>query len=375
MKKTVGIYRSVYPVASETFITQQAAYLPTYEPTFIVRARREGSTFPTIAVDDREPRKLRRALHTLTRSPRLFGDLGGPYDLMHAHFTVDGVYALPLARRLALPLVVSAHGYDITSNRGVSFRKGSQRKVQFAQYLLHESRLQQRATGFIANSRYIKGRMVDRGYPEEKIRVNYYGIDTELFTPRDEPTGERYVLCVGRHTDKKGLDVLLTAWSTIAERHPSVSLVQVGGGPLTEELLALAHTLGIEDRVRFLGVQTRDGVLALMQRAEVFCLPSRTAASGDEEGLGVVFNEASACAVPCVATHHGGIPEVVRDGENGLLVAENDAPALADALDAVLSDQSLAQRLGQRGRALVCEEFDVRAQSVKLEQIYDEIAA
>ena len=216
--------------------------------------------------------------------------------------------------------------------------------------------------------------MLERGYPEQKIRVNYYGIDTELFTPSSEPKTERFILCVGRHTEKKGLDVLLTAWAQIADRHPDVTLVQVGAGPLTDQLAELTRTLGIERRVRFLGVQTRDDVLKLMQQAEVFCLPSRTAPSGDEEGLGVVFNEASACGVPCVATRHGGIPEVVVDGQNGLLVPENDAPALARALDTVLGDRALGERLGARGREFVCEDFDVRVQSVKLEQIYDAVA-
>lgn len=111
-----------------------------------------------------------------------------------------------------------------------------------------------------------------------------------------------------------------------------------------------------------------------MQMAEVFCLPSRTAASGDSEGLGIVFNEASACALPVVATRHGGIPEAVLHGETGLLVPEGDAPALATALDAVLSDRSLGARLGHRGREYVRERFDARRQGARLETIYDAVS-
>lgn len=374
--KAVGIYRSVYPWPSETFITQQALHLRRYAPTFLVRTKTGDTTFPTVAINDRDPRKLKQILHTLTRSPRLFGELSNrQYDLLHAHFAVDAVYALPLAVRLNLPLLVSVHGYEITSRRTPSWGKGSQRKFQFVQYLVHERQLKRQASGFIAVSEYIKCRLLERGYPEEKIHVHYIGVDTEKFIPSSSLKAERYVLCVGRHTEKKGLDTLLRAWAQIAQRHPSVTLVQVGTGHLTEQLRDLARQLGIESQVRFLGAQPHQAVLGLMQGAEVFCLPSRTAASGDCEGLGIVFNEASACAVPIVATRHGGIPEAVLDGGTGLLAPEGDAMGLAQALDAVLSDRALGEQLGRRGREYVCERFDVRKQGEKLEEIYDRVAA
>lgn len=374
--KTVGIYRSKYPWPSEPFITQQAAHLRKYAPTFLVRTKTEETVFPTIAISDRDPRRLKQILHTLTRSPRLFPDLSGVrYDLLHAHFAVDGVYAMPLAMRLNAPLLVTVHGYEITSHRIPSWAKGSQRKFQFVQYLIHERRLKEQASRFIAVSHYIKRRLLEQGYPEEKIHVHYIGVDTEEFTPdTPNPRGERYVLCVGRHTEKKGIDTLLQAWAGIAKRHPSVTLVQIGAGPITEQLLELARQLGLEQRIRFLGAQPRHEVLRLMRQAEVFCLPSRTAASGDCEGLGIVFNEASACAIPNVATRHGGIPEAVLDGETGLLVPEGDSAALGAALDTVLSDRALGERFGRRGREYVCEQFDARKQGVKLEEIYDAVA-
>lgn len=375
--KTVGIYRSNYPWPSEPFITQQAAHFRKYAPTFLVRTRTEETAFPTIAISDKDPRRFKQILHTLTRSPRLFPDLTGVrYDLLHAHFAVDGVYAMPLALRLNVPLVVTVHGYEITSHRRPSWAKGSQRKFQFVQYLLHERHLKEQTSTFIAISEYIKGRLLERGYPDEKVRVHYIGVNLEEFTPAPSlPNGERYVLCVGRHTEKKGIDTLLRAWAEIAGRHPSVTLVQVGAGPLTVELTELAHRLGIERRLRFLGVQPRREVLRLMQQAEVFCLPSRAAVSGDCEGLGIVFNEASACAVPVVATRHGGIPEAVLHGETGLLVPEGDSKALGEALDHVLSDGALREQFGRRGREYVCERFDARKQGAKLEDIYDSVTS
>ena len=110
-----------------------------------------------------------------------------------------------------------------------------------------------------------------------------------------------------------------------------------------------------------------------MQQAEVFVLPSQTAEDGDSEALGIVFNEASACCVPVVSTWHGGIPEAVLHGETGLLCQERDDTALAEHIDLLLRDRALALRLGRRGREYVCEMFDIRKQTPKLEALYDEV--
>ena len=89
---TVGIYRSVYPWPSETFITQQATHLHRYRPTFLVRTRTGATAFPTVAINDRDPHRLKQILHTLTRSPRLFPGLERRrYDVLHAHFAVDAI--------------------------------------------------------------------------------------------------------------------------------------------------------------------------------------------------------------------------------------------------------------------------------------------
>ncbi len=142
---------------------------------------------------------------------------------------------------------------------------------------------------------------------------------------------------------------------------------------MTAGLNALATALGINNCVRFLGAQPHETVLNLMRGAEIFALPSQTAKNGDSEALGIVFNEASACGVPIVSTWHGGIPEAVLDGETGFLVPERDDAALAEKLDTLLSDRALGEKMGQRGREFVCEVFDIRKQTVKLEGIYDSL--
>lgn len=110
-----------------------------------------------------------------------------------------------------------------------------------------------------------------------------------------------------------------------------------------------------------------------MRGAEIFALSSQTASDGDCEGLPIVILEASACSIPVVSTIHSGIPEAVIDSETGYLVAEKDEVALAERLDGLLSDRALGQKMGQRGREFICESFDLRKQTHKLEAIYDSL--
>ena len=165
----------------------------------------------------------------------------------------------------------------------------------------------------------------------------------------------------------------MRAFARIAVKHPDVTLLQVGQGSLTAKLQTLTKQLGIERRVRFLGAQPHEQVLQLMQQAEIFALPSQVAESGECEGLPIVILEASACGIPVVSTYHSGIPEAMIDGETGFLVSEKDDRSLADRLDMLLSDRTLGKKMGQQGRDLIDEKFNIRKQTAKLETIYDSL--
>lgn len=368
--KAVGIYLRTFPRLSETFVSEQANRLTQFQPKFVTNTLLQETSLPCVALSQSDRFKLKQTSYLLTRAPNLYSacwsELKG-LSLMHAHFGPNGVYALPLARKLEVPLVVTFHGYDITLNRQAIWRTG---KLLYYQLLWHERELQERAAGFIAVSQFIRDRLIAHGYPREKILLHYIGVDTQKFAPNSNRARGRYILCVGRHTEKKGIDTLIRAFARIAGRHLEVQLLQVGRGELTAKLQTLVRQLGIERQVNFLGAQPHAKVLELMQQAEIFALPSQVAKSGECEGLPIVILEASACGIPVVATRHSGIPEAVIDGETGFLVAEKDHLALADRLDLLLSDRSLGRRLGSRGRELIATEFDIRQQTAKLEDIY-----
>jgi glycosyltransferase involved in cell wall biosynthesis len=365
--RRIGIYRTAFPLASEAFILEQVGALRRYAPVILTRTRHGDGPGEVHGLNEGALGALRSGAFALTRSPRLFGPHLAGLRLIHAHFGPDGVYGAALARHLGVPLFVTFHGFDATMHRSALWRS---RKVYVAQFLLRERQLQRTAACFIAISKFIASKLRERGYPSDKIVQHYIGVDTEKFQP-GTPSHNRYVLCVGRAVEKKGVDTVIRAFARIAPRHPDVRLVHVGAGPLLDDLRALLVQLGIQGRVELRGAIDHDEVRELMRGASVFALASCTAHDGDAEGLGIVFNEASACGVPSVATAHGGIPEAVLDGDTGLLSPEHDVAAMADHLDAVLGDRGLAQRLGRRAREYVCEVFDLRKQTAHLEALYD----
>jgi colanic acid/amylovoran biosynthesis glycosyltransferase len=371
--KYVGIYRTTFGHRSEAFLAEQARALVRFSPIVVTRTWVGDRDFPTLCVGDGFGGVWRERLYSLTRWPRLVGTRGAlsHLRLLHAHFGPDGSQVLPLARELGIPLIVTFHGFDATLGRRALL---ATRRPSNLRFVLHERELKREASAFVAVSGFIADCLRARGYPEDKIVVHYIGVDTQKFRPRPRPrSGARFILSVGRHVEMKGVDTLLRAFARIAHKHTDVNLVQVGIGPLTPSLARLTRELGLLGRVQFRGAIGHGQVVDLMQQAELFALPSQTASDGHSEGLGIVFNEASASGLPVVATWHGPIPEAVLDGTTGMLVPERDDRALSERLEILLGDRALGAEMGRRGRELVCERFDLRTQTATLEDLYERL--
>jgi colanic acid/amylovoran biosynthesis glycosyltransferase len=277
-------------------------------------------------------------------------------DLIHAHFASGGRNALPLARALRLPLLVTFHGADVTV-------KGSHPDIY--------KRLGEYASIFICVSEFIRDRAIDAGFPPQKLIVHYIGIDRDLFSSSSSPQPSQGVLFVGRLVEKKGCEYLLRAMKLVQQSHPECELTVIGDGPLRPRLETLAGELNV--RCRFLGVQPASTVRESLRRAQIFCVPSVTAANGDSEGLGMVFAEAQAMGVPVVSTRHGGIPEVVFDRVTGLLAPERDHEALADSLCLLLGNEDLRRAFRAAGQQHVEQRFDLKRQTALLEGVYNRV--
>jgi glycosyltransferase involved in cell wall biosynthesis len=279
--------------------------------------------------------------------------------LLHAHFGRGGALALPLARRLGIPLVVTFHGADATKERHY------RRRLMPAVYQRRLAALQREAALFVCVSEFVRDRLLERGFPADKLEVIHQGIELDVSPPLAAPQWEEpYFLFVGRFVEKKGASDLIRAIRLLDARGSDARLVLVGDGPLAGTLREEARGL---PGVSFPGWLPNDAVRLAMRRAAAVCVPSVTAASGDAEGLPSVILEAMAEAAPVVASRHAGIAEAIEHGRSGLLVPEGDPLALADALEHLVAQPALRARLGAAARQVAAERFNAIGQSRRLE--------
>ena len=279
--------------------------------------------------------------------------------LVHAHFGYRVHDVLGVARRRSLPLVVSLHGHDVTA-----FTR---------EWPAHYDAVFACAAAVVVPSRFLASRVEQLGASPTIVHVLPSGIDTELFTPRPLPEGPPTAAFVGRFVEKKGVDVLLAAWPEVRAAVPDARLVLLGYGTLADLVARHAGADGVElvqPDPRHRAAQVRDVIAS----ATVVASPSREAADGDAESLVLANLEAQASGRGVVTTRHGGIPEFVTAGETALVVDEDDAGALAQALITVLGDRHLAARLGAAGPARVSS-LDVRACSARVDDLYDALVS
>jgi colanic acid/amylovoran biosynthesis glycosyltransferase len=372
---TVVIFRTLLLPPSETFIAAQAVAMRRFSPFFVGWRKITGISLPantSWTVDDGGLRGRLRELRFRYAGPthkQLAWLRARAPRLVYAHFAPDGFAAMQLAEQLGVPLVTALHGYDVTMSDDVMSRTRLGRA-----YLQGRSTLQKTGALFLSCSDYVRARGLELGYPADRTIVHSIGVDVERFKPPGilRPR-EKSVLFVGRLVEKKGCGSLVEAMVSVQRRCPAAELVVIGDGPLRADYEARAAALGVH--CRFLGVQPTAVVRDRMSRSSVFCVPSVVAASGDAEGFGMVFIEAQAMGLPVVSTLSGGIPEAVKNGETGLLVAERDPTALAEAILRLMQDHELWQRYSLAGRKNVLSHFNLAQQTGRLENIFEQLLA
>jgi glycosyltransferase involved in cell wall biosynthesis len=264
-------------------------------------------------------------------------------DLVHLHSRIGADVWGGIAARLAGVPVVHSRRQDNPEKPWMVALK----------YSLHDR--------VVAISEGIAQKLLAEGLPPEKLRMVRSAVDAApyLATPdparfRAElglPEGSRTVGVVAQLIRRKGHRFLLEAMPELLAQFPNLHAVFFGKGPEEAALREQAAAMGLAERVVFAGF--RDDLPRLLPCLDLLVHPALM------EGLGVSLLQASAAAVPIVASRAGGIPEAVRDGENGLLVPPGDVPALRDAVARVLGDPNLARRLGATGREMALQEFSV----------------
>ena len=277
---------------------------------------------------------------------------------IHADFALNAATLALIASRLTgQPFSFTAHAADIFVNP-ILLRE----KIGAARFVVAISEYNRRHLLHVANNHRAA----------YKIHVIHCGLDFSQFTPRLE--GEHHsslrILSVGRLVEKKGMRYLVEACHLLAQRGFDFQCGIVGQGPEAATLRDLIRTCGVSNRVRLLGPAPQERVRELLRQADVFVLPSVVGRDRDQDGIPVVLMEAMTTGISVISTRLSGIPELVRDGVNGLLVAPGDSGALADAISRLWGDPLLARRLAAEGRATVEREFNIERSAAQLADLF-----
>ncbi|MEF8817243.1 MAG: glycosyltransferase [Salinibacter sp.] len=365
----VALFADRFLPYSQTFIYEEIRAHERYAVDVFCKERRNADRFPYERVVHPTTWLGQRIYENVGYWPRFDRMLGrGDYDLLHAHFGTTAVYALPYVLRHDLPFVVTFWGND------VSVLLGTQRyNPKNWRYLALRQTIMDRADRMLCVSRELAAFVREMSGRPEAIEVWSHGVDLDRFRPVEHENEVPSVVMVGRFTEKKGHVYALRAFANTLGAGHAAHLTLIGDGAREGRCRALVRDLGIGDRVTFAGVRPPAEVAGRLARADVALVPSVVARNHDREGSPTVAKEAGACGVPVVATCHAGLPEIVDDGETGLLVPERNVEALTDALGRLLDDAALRRRLGQAAREKMEREFELHAQVRTLERHYDQI--
>ncbi|OHV24222.1 colanic acid biosynthesis glycosyltransferase WcaL [Rhizobium sp. RMa-01] len=359
-----------HPVHDE--IKARVVYLPEYlheEPIRVLKGLIAGFSKPGFKA------LIKRFLADLSRdiSRNRFRRLGQALVLgrewpdggqwLHAHFIHTPASVTEYTSILTgTPWTCSAHAKDIWTSPDWEL----QEKLASARWAVTCTR-----TGY-EHMRSLTSR-------KDAVHLSYHGLDLARFGAfageRSERTGSdtddpAFILSVGRAVEKKGYDVLLRALALLpADIHWRMD--HIGGGEELAKLKALAAELGLSHRIVWKGAMAQEDVLDHYRRADLFALACRIAANGDRDGLPNVLVEASSQRLVCVSTEVSGVPELLKDGENGLVVPPEDPALLAKALETAIRDPALRKRLGDAAEKRVRDDFDYHSSIRQLTGLFE----
>lgn len=356
---------STHPVHDE--ITASVHYLPEYlhnQPLRVLNGLLRSITKPGFKIalstwwKDLGRDSSRSRVRRLGQAMVLAAELPANTSAIHAHFMhTPASVARYAAQILGLPWSCSAHAKDIWTSPEWELRE----KLNDCQWL---------TTCTAANTEYLSG-LADKN----NVFLNYHGVDLARFPPAPERASRRdgsspeqtvQLLSVGRAVSKKGYFSLLDALSGIT---PELywNFTHIGGGELLEPLKRHAEKLGIEDRCHWLGAQPQQLVLQHYRETDLFVLNSKIDDNGDRDGLPNVIVEAQSQSLAVLSTNISGIPELIKSGENGILVEQRDTAALSAALSRLISEPEYREKLGSAGNDKVRTLLD---KDINIQQLY-----
>jgi len=302
----------------------------------------------------------------------IYKPLNYDLDIVHAHSPIpySDLPALMYAKRRKVPFVLTYQfdgqetGGSFMRNTGVSIYNKFfiNRVLDAAQVIIATTRSYAEESPFLKN--YLdKIVVIPNGINIEEVTTTLTNEESRI--KLGLPLKTKIILFFGSLVHYKGPDVLLKAFKVIKKEFPGVKLIFAGRGQMLAELQDMAKKFNLQDDVIFLGFVEEENKALYYKSADIFCLPSTNMA----ESFGIVNLEAMASGIPIVGSNLGGIPEIVKEGENGLLAKPRDYQSLANTLLRLLKDDDLRLKLGNNGMGRV-EDYSWDKIATKTEHLY-----
>ncbi len=284
--------------------------------------------------------------------------------LIHAHFGIEGITMLPLAKRLGIPLVVTLHGFDMSR---LLKKRGYEKKLRD---MFEGSSL------VIAVSNKFMEDAISKGCPPDKIVRHYIGVPVEEFSFHEREKKENSpvnFLQVSNFVEKKGHIYTIKAFANLLREGIQAKLMFIGDGETREECENLVSEMGISDKVEFTGKKPMGEIPGYMKQSDVFVHHSITSSDGDMEGIPTVIMEAMAVGLPVITTRHSGIPELVVDGESGFMVEERDVASYTKRMIEIAGNYEMRISRGRFNRDRIIEDFNMTKQNQELKSLYNRV--
>ncbi|MDH6086980.1 glycosyltransferase [Umezakia ovalisporum] len=288
-----------------------------------------------------------------------------PYDIIHCQFGILGLEGMILRDIGAIKgkLITTFRGYDISW-----FVKKHGEHIYDSLFAEGDF--------FMANCEYFRKRAIQLGCNPQKLVVHGSGIDSSLFPFKiRQPQASRKIriATTGRLIEKKGIEYAIRAVAKVAKFHPNIEYNIIGDGLLKRELQKLIDSLKISDKVQLLGWKNQPEIVDILDKSDIFIAPSITAKDGNQDAPVNTLKEAMIMGLPVIATLHGGIPELVKDGVSGFLVPERDSNAIASKLNYLIAHPEIWSTMGQAGRVYVESHYDLNKLNDRLVEIYQQV--
>jgi glycosyltransferase involved in cell wall biosynthesis len=378
-RKTIAYILAEFPSQTETFILKEALFINESIPLYIIalkkgnslRNNRVYSIFGDKLIYIPQWRSWKILLHAVLNVGVLYREItfagfknslrqmkvlliasfvsekitNLPIQHIHAHFAnYPTDVAMMISRLSSLPFSFTAHANDIYVN-----------PVALPEKI-------RKATFVTTCTEYNKNRLDVMTTPAAsgKIHLVYHGVDTNYWKFHQlKPVGNPVcILTIGRLVEKKGMIYLLETVSILLKKGVAVQLHIVGKGIEEQQLKCFCRKFGLEQSVVFMGWQSPIQIKDLYVHSDIFVLPSVVAPDGDMDGIPNVILEAMSVGMPVISTPVSGIPEVIQNGFNGLLVPERDSKQLANAVFILISDMQLRSALVENAYKTILEKFD-----------------